>query len=77
MAQKIGTLTKTEGPYKKGQLVAVHPGPGTAGAKYVDELRYDAWDAAGLLVEVGAEGGVESAAADPPKAKKKGVKRGK
>jgi hypothetical protein len=46
---KIGRMLKAEGDYPKGALIAIHPGPGTAGALYVDEGRFDAWEAAGVL----------------------------
>lgn len=46
---KIGRMLESEGEYPKGALIAIHPGPGTAGALYVDEGRFDAWVAAGVL----------------------------
>lgn len=66
---KIGRMLKAEGEYPKGALIAVHPGPGTAGALYVDEGRFDAWEAAGVLGPVEDE-----TPKTPPAPRKKGVR---
>lgn len=56
---KIGRMLQGEGDYPKGALIAIHPGPGTAGALYVDEGRFDAWVAAKVLAPVKPEAETE------------------
>lgn len=71
MAAKIGRMLKSEGDYPKGALIAVHPGPGTAGALYVDEGRFDAWKSAGVLSPAEAEADEDTEAKAPPEPRRR------
>jgi hypothetical protein len=73
---KIGRMLKGEGDYPKGALIAIHPAPGTAGALYVDEVRFDAWVKAGILEIPKDETMEDPTSKVRAKSKAKGVSRG-